>query len=400
MVKKLRQSKKSAKTKRKKPVLRVISSLRSRKPPKKTSPKKTIKSNKKPVKKKPVKKPKFLPIQKKSEAPFIDNEKLPASYDTTGVTLMVRDPYWIHAFWETTPSSVEKAKKKIGASFKKLVYTLRVHDITVDDSREESPHTTFDIDVDPRARNWYINLWRDNVTYFADFGVRTPKGEFYPLARSNTVTTPRATMSEMPDVTWMKAKGKGAYSIVSYPAAQPQTPKQEIPASASGHKTFAKDKPTVPVTDSPQDKNHGVLSQSAPSSHMDSSIPLLKSGSVSAKELPSTDFAGFLFPKPSTPNVLGGSSAYMGGASEQLQLRRDFFFELNTELIVYGRTEPGADVWMGTKKITVLREDGSFSLRCALPEGAVPLDFTAQSNDKSCIRTIITAVHRTPTGYM
>ena len=386
MAKKLRPKNKPVKSKRKKPVLSVISLSRSRKPQKKTSPQK---SNKKPVKKKPVKKLKPLPVQKKSEAPFIDSEKLPDSYNSTDVTLMVRDPYWIHAFWETAPSSVREVQKKIGAPFKKSVYTLRIHDITIGHSNEENSRASFDIDVDPKARNWYINLWRDNVTYFADFGVRTPKGAFYPLARSNTVTTPRATMSEMPDVTWMKVEGKGTYSYVNYPAARPEMFGQ----TASGRKTFAGDKPTVPVTDSPTEKTRNVsLSQ------MDSSLTLLKPDSVSAEELPLADFAGLLAPEPSAPKVLGGSSAYMGGASEQLQSQRDFFLDLNTELVVYGRTEPGAAVWMGTQKISV-GNDGGFSLRLALPEGTIPLDFTAQSRDKSRTRTVITAVRRTPTGY-
>jgi len=86
--------------------------------------------------------------------------------------------------------------------------------------REKKVRTSFDIDVDPKARNWYINLWRDNVTYYADFGVRTQKGAFYPLARSNTVTTPRATTtSEMPNAIWMKVKRKGNVFLCQYPAS-------------------------------------------------------------------------------------------------------------------------------------------------------------------------------------
>lgn len=401
---------------------RVISLSSSGKPPHKAGAKKPVKTITKPEKKEALKKtvlrkpsifnkppkktrPPILykpknapaPITPEPGIPFVDNEKLPATYDSTDVTLMVRDPYWIHAFWETAPSSVEKVKKRIGAPFKKSVYTLRVHDITVSDSGETCPRTSFDIDVDPKARNWYINLWRDNVTYFADFGVRTPNGDFYPLARSNTVTTPRATVSEMPDVTWMNVKGNGAYSIVNYPAERPQAPGKKSPA-LSGHEALAQDLPTVPVTAPSQETDDDVILQNALSSRMDASIPSHTSEADSTKELPPTDFAGFLVPEPSRSVLLGGSSAYMGGASE-LQSRNDFLFDLNTELVVYGRTEPGADVWMGTQKINI-REDGTFSLRLALPEGAVPLDFTARTLDKAGIKAVITAVHRTQTRYV
>jgi hypothetical protein len=73
--------------------------------------------------------------------------------------------------------------------------------------------------------------------------------------------------------------------------------------------------------------------------------------------------------------------------------RRDFFFELNTELIVYGRTEPDAEVWLGTRKIT-LNPDGTFSMRFGLPDGHVPLEFTAISADKIEKRGIFTYVDR------
>jgi len=73
----------------------------------------------------------------------------------------------------------------------------------------------------------------------------------------------------------------------------------------------------------------------------------------------------------------GSSDTLVGGS----QRKRDFFFELNAELIVYGRTEPGAHVIMGDE--IELREDGTFTQRLALPEGVLPLDFCARSSDGS-----------------
>ena len=48
-----------------------------------------------------------------------------------------------------------------------------------------------------------------------------------------------------------------------------------------------------------------------------------------------------------------------------------FWFEVNAELIVHGRTEPGARVTLGGRPVA-LRPDGSFTYRFALPDG----DFT------------------------
>jgi hypothetical protein len=47
---------------------------------------------------------------------------------------------------------------------------------------------------------------------------------------------------------------------------------------------------------------------------------------------------------------------------------RDFWFNVNAELIVYGATEPDARVTIDGEAV-VLRADGTFTLRFALPDG-------------------------------
>ena len=418
MVKKIRPKNNPGKEKEKKPTGRVSLLSNSRRLLKKAArsiknpakKKAALKQKLLPVKKKPAlkkpaaiktsrKKPEILLVKKtkkalkvlavKPDTTFIDTEKLPALYNSTDVTLMVRDPYWIHAYWETTPASLLEVKKELGdRAFKKSAYTLRVHDISATQATGEKARTSFDIDVDPKARNWYINLWRDNATYYADFGVRTPKGAFYPLARSNTVTTPRATTtSEMPDAIWMKVKRKGTFSFVNIQQALPPPPSRGPEQKASGV-----DSQTIPNAEMA-----GSAPQGAPQRSMVPEAASLSSDSGQS----AIDIAGFMGPDPSLePPAWGGSSAYMqGGASEQLQERGDFCFELGTDLIVYGRTQPSAQVWFGAKKLP-LNEDGSFSLRLALPEGLIPLDFTAQSQDGKDSKTILTAVQRTQTKYL
>ena len=90
-----------------------------------------------------------------------------------------------------------------------------------------------------------------------------------------------------------------------------------------------------------------------------------------------------------------GGSENLGGASEFVQpdKKRNFFFEIGAELIVYGRTEPDAEVRLGDKKVD-LRPDGTFSMRFALPDGKIPLPFTATSKDKIDTKKITTEVER------
>jgi hypothetical protein len=103
-----------------------------------------------------------------------------------------------------------------------------------------------------------------------------------------------------------------------------------------------------------------------------------------------------------SPNLGGSSDNKLSindkGASEQSFKSRKFFFELGAELIVYGRTEPDAKVTHQGKDIP-LRSDGTFTLRFALPDGKIPLDFTATSADKVESKSITTKVERYKTEY-
>jgi hypothetical protein len=92
---------------------------------------------------------------------------------------------------------------------------------------------------------------------------------------------------------------------------------------------------------------------------------------------------------------VGASENLPGGASEFVQpgKKRKFYFEINAEAVVYGRTEPDAEVWLGTKKVA-LRPDGTFSMRFSLPDGKIPLPFKAVSGDKIETRRITTNVER------
>ena len=84
------------------------------------------------------------------------------------------------------------------------------------------------------------------------------------------------------------------------------------------------------------------------------------------------------------------------GASEFVYQKiheRPFFFEVWADLIVYGRTDPQAELYLADQKIP-LRPDGTFTLRYALPDGTIPFDFTALSGDQIEKRKIFMEVKR------
>jgi len=72
---------------------------------------------------------------------------------------------------------------------------------------------------------------------------------------------------------------------------------------------------------------------------------------------------------------------------------KKFWLTVNTELIVYGATEPDALVTVQGKEIK-LRPDGTFTLRFALPDGKQVIPVKATSNDGTDTRAITPVVNK------
>jgi len=71
------------------------------------------------------------------------------------------------------------------------------------------------------------------------------------------------------------------------------------------------------------------------------------------------------------------SSAALGEAPPPES--RNFWFNVNAELVIYGATESDAQVTIGGRPVR-LRPDGTFSFRFALPDGSYQLPVAAVSS--------------------
>src|SRR5438034_9528832 len=113
-----------------------------------------------------------------SPAPLADHGDLPESYGDPTVTLLVVDSYLVHVYWDFDLAKLPPETTSAA---------LRFYEVT------DGPISSrFDVEIDLRARNWYVHLWSPAKSYCADLGVKTGAGTFTPLVRSNTVQTPRA----------------------------------------------------------------------------------------------------------------------------------------------------------------------------------------------------------------
>lgn len=187
----------------------------------------------------------------------------------------------------------------------------------------------FDLELSGGADRWFIDA-EPAQSYRVEIGLRHADGRFKMLARSNDVTTPRAAMSEILDEEWMGIDFERMYAL------------------SGGFE---------------------------PGQH--SSAMLQK---LMADRLRSGDTSG------------SGSGMMSSGTLVQKK-KRDFWFTLNCELIVYGATAPDAQVTMNGQSVQ-LRPDGTFTLRYALPDGKMRLEAKAVSSDAVEERTITPTVQR------
>ena len=81
------------------------------------------------------------------------------------------------------------------------------------------------------------------------------------------------------------------------------------------------------------------------------------------------------------------------GAERSLQRDRNFEFEVDAELIIYGKTKANAYVTLASDPVK-LRDDGTFTVRLKMPDRRQVLPVVASSADGVEQRTIVLAVER------
>jgi uncharacterized protein len=277
-----------------------------------------------------------LAIPPPSAPPAADrlwDEPLPHRYHDDRITLIARDPYWLHAYWEVTAANYARAQALLGDALPATL-VLRVY-------HYPAPHDPasgqMDIELHADARNWYVHGGRPGHGFEVEIGLRGPGDRFVPLSRSNRATTPLDRMSEVRDEKWLSLAGED----------------EQMYALSGGYATM------------------GPASAEMPELVARRIAEMMGSETVSSFGLASGSAAPPRAPRP-----------------------RGFWFVLGTELIVYGATDPGATVLCQGRPVA-LRRDGTFTLRFALPDGSQVIDCRAISSDRLDSITITPAVSKT-----
>jgi hypothetical protein len=119
---------------------------------------------------------------------------------------VARDPYWIHAYWEIGPSTVERARAAMGQLWHGSRPTLRVMDVTSEDTSTLCERHERDEFIQSDANNWYVNIACPGRRYRVDLGFLSRRGSFFIVAKSNIVQMPPVSMSTSIEDDWNVAQ--------------------------------------------------------------------------------------------------------------------------------------------------------------------------------------------------
>lgn len=134
--------------------------------------------------------------------------ELPRFYGVDRLILMARDPYWLYAYWEITATKQEDFIHSYGPeAWGGTQPVVRVYDVTGIEFNGLNANWFKDIGVDENADNWHIFVGEPDRDFCVDLGRMFPDGKFVTLLRSNTVSTPRASLSDRMDEEWMWIEG-------------------------------------------------------------------------------------------------------------------------------------------------------------------------------------------------
>jgi len=244
--------------------------------------------------------------------------------------VMVRDPYWLHAYWELSRKSIERAKVALGQHWHGAKPVLRVSEVLRDGTTTSTRQTVRDVEIHGGVNNWYIDVHHPPKSYQLDVGYLTAGGRFFSVARSNVVTTPAATAGDAFDKNWTEvAKEFDRVFVLSGGYSDPE---------ANGE-----------LREVIEERLHRPMGDSA--------------------------------------------SRFGPGANSHPMKPSDFDFHVDTELIVHGTTHPDAQVTLRGEPVK-LRSDGTFAVRFNLPDRRHVLPVVASSRDGAEQRTIVLAVDR------
>jgi hypothetical protein len=247
------------------------------------------------------------------------------------LVVMVRDPFWLHAYWELTRQTIERAKAALGQDWHTAVPVLRVMEVSDASSTNSSEVLLRDIEIHGGVNHWYIDVQNPPKSYRLAIGYKAGDDRFYVIARSNTVSTPPAGSSDLMDENWADV----AQNV------------DKIYAMSGGY----------------------------------------------SEERDSSELQELFEERLRRPMGSPMKTRFGVGAAGLLGLENEFVLSVDSELIIYGSTKPGSHITLKGEPVNI-RPDGTFTVRYTLDDRRQVIPVVATSPNGCQQQTTVVAIER------
>ncbi|MGA2556397.1 MAG: DUF4912 domain-containing protein [Verrucomicrobiota bacterium] len=297
---------------------------------------------------------------------------LPESYGTRQLFLAARDPRWLYAHWDFPPAQLTKCN---ALSVDGHLLLRLYHDAP-------AGRPLLQIHLHPESRHWFVPAPHAGVKYAATLGYYDRAKKWVELARSAATFTPPDSVAEDTAVRFATIPpGVPFAQLLSLVQA---AVRENVPLAEAVQQLWAEGFFGLPETEQIPGPWTPAQEKALAEIVMLDPARRIWIGSLEVTELIRRRLEQEKAPagaaQPGGPALPAGEFGGVSSPSGQPERRRDFWFNVNAELVVYGSTEPDATVTIGGRQIE-LRRDGSFSFRFALPDGSYDLAVAARSAD-------------------
>ena len=302
---------------------------------------------------------------------------LPAGYGDSRIVLLPRDPQWAYTYWDIPNDHKEALRRQGGQTL-----ALRIYDVTDLDLDYQSPHSIQEYPADELAREWYLPIPVSDRDYVIDVGYRTADGGWLVLARSARVHIPPVYPSDWIEDVFITVDFEEDLRAKTFYELVPPSKKLATAAAATAG------------GGNPIYEQIFGLAESAEAQRVAGSI-FGSMQHVPGSAAPEQALSSYVFPSGvgmwAVPTVSGLTMSGVGmsgfSASAVPARPRKFWLVADAELIVYGATEPDANVTIGGRPIK-LNSDGTFRFQMSFQDGLIDYPILAVAADGEQTRSI------------
>ncbi len=249
------------------------------------------------------------------------------------LVLMVRDPFWLQAFWVLSEKTLKRAEVALGHFWHTAVPILRLYRIILDGVSAPRRQIFREIRIHGAVNHWYMDVTEPPSKFQIELGYLTTGQKFHALLSSNTVETPQHQVVDAID--HVDAHWRGV------------------------------------------EEDLGRIFK-------------LSLGEANNSELKKV-FEEQLGRSMSGTMLSQHRASRQGASIDKTQ--RNFIFQVDVDLVIHGKTEPGVQVSIRNEPIPI-KKDGAFLVRFPMPEKRTLFPIEAEGSDGVEMQRLVLTVER------